>query len=57
MTETDFTRIIKEHDQLFELLEQKDKEGLEKALKDHLFYSMQRMKHTIEVDYKEYFVQ
>lgn len=57
VTETDFTRIIREHDHLFELMEKKDRQGLEKALKDHLFYSMQRMKHTIEVDYKEYFVQ
>ena len=57
VTETDFTRIIKEHNQLFELLKKKDKEGLEKALKEHLFYSMHRMKHTIEVDCKDYFVQ
>lgn len=57
VTETDFTRIIKEHDHLFELLKEKDREGVEKALHDHLFYSMQRMKHTIEVDCKEYFVQ
>lgn len=57
VTETDFTRIIKEHNHLFELLEKKDKTGLEKALREHLFYSMQRMKHTIEVDCKDYFVQ
>ncbi len=57
VTETDFTRIIKEHNLLFELLKKKDKEGLEKALKDHLFYSMHRMKHTIEVDCRDYFVQ
>lgn len=57
VTETDFTRIIKEHDHLFALLGKKDKDGLEKALKDHLFFSMQRMKHTIEVDCKDYFVQ
>lgn len=57
VTETDFTRIIKEHNLLFGLLEKKDKAGLEKALKEHLFFSMKRMKHTIEVDCREYFVQ
>lgn len=57
VTETDFTRIIKEHTQLFEMLEKKDKTGLERALKDHLYYSMKRMKHTIEVDCKDFFVQ
>lgn len=56
VTETDFTRIIKEHSVLFELLEKKDHIGLEKALREHLFYSMKRMKHAIEADYKDYFV-
>ena len=28
---------------------------LEKALKDHLYYSMKRMRHAIEVEYKDYF--
>lgn len=57
VTETDFTRIIKEHNQLFDLLEKKDKDGLETALKEHLYYSMKRMKQTIEVDCHDYFVQ
>lgn len=57
VTETDFTRIIREHTQLFELLEKKDGDGLEKALTDHLYYSTKRMKHTIEADCKDYFVQ
>lgn len=57
VTETDFTRIIKEHKLLFELLERKDKDGLEEALKEHLYYSMKRMKKQIEVDYKDYFEQ
>ncbi len=55
VTETDFTRIIKEHKGLLEYLEQKDEKGLEKALKDHLTISMTRMKHAIEVEYKDYF--
>ena len=55
VTETDFTRIIKEHTNLFELIEKKDKEKLEEALKEHLYYSMKRMKRQIEVDYKDYF--
>lgn len=55
VTETDFTRIIREHKTLLEMLEKKDKEGLEKALKAHLYISMTRMKHAIEVEYKDYF--
>ncbi len=54
-TETDFTRIIREHGELLALLEKKDEAGLEKVLKDHLYISMTRMKHAIEVEYKEYF--
>ncbi|MBT9778820.1 GntR family transcriptional regulator [Clostridium sp. MCC353] len=57
VTETDFTRIIKEHTELFELIQAKDMEHLEKALSAHLYYSMERMRHTIEVDYKDYFEQ
>lgn len=55
VTETDFTRIIKEHARLLELLEQKDEKGLEAALKEHLYISMTRMKYAIEVEYKDYF--
>lgn len=55
VTETDFTRIIKEHTKIFELLEKKDKDGIEEVLKDHLYYSMERMKKQIEIDYKDYF--
>lgn len=57
VTETDFTRIIKEHTELFELIEKKDEDGLEEALREHLYYSMKRMKRQIEVDYKDYFEQ
>lgn len=57
VTETDFTRIIKEHTELFELIEKKDKDGLEESLREHLYYSMKRMKRQIEVDYKNYFEQ
>lgn len=56
-TETDFTRIIKEHEELFELLEKKDKDGLEDALKRHLYISMTRMKEQIEIVYRDYFEQ
>ncbi len=55
VTETDFTRIIKEHRQLLEFLEKKDRGALEEALKKHLYISMTRMKHAIEVEYKDYF--
>ena len=55
VTETDFTRIIREHEELFELLEKKDIAGLEKALREHLYYSMKRMKYQIDVEYKDYF--
>ena len=54
-TETDFTRIIREHTELFELLEKKDEKGLEQSLKEHLYFSTKRMKHQIEVEYKDYF--
>ena len=57
VTETDFTRIIREHTELFQLLEKRDIAGLEKALKDHLYYSMERMRYQIEVEYKDYFEQ
>ena len=55
VTETDFTRIIREHKQLLEFLEKKDEKGLEEALKAHLYSSMTRMKYAIEVEYKDYF--
>ena len=40
---------------VFRLICEKDEKGLEKALKDHLYFSMKRMRHAIEVDYKDYF--
>lgn len=55
ITETDFMRIIGEHEVIFELIMKKDEKGLEEALKEHLYYSMKRMRHSIEVDYKDYF--
>ncbi len=54
-TETDFTRIISEHRGLLELMERQEERALEEALKKHLYISMTRMKHAIEVEYKEYF--
>ena len=54
-TETDFTRIIREHEQLFAMIERKDTSGVEDALKDHLYFSMKRMRHQIDVEYKDYF--
>lgn len=54
-TETDFTRIIKEHTELLRLLEQNGSQELEDVLKAHLYISMTRMKHAIEVDYRDYF--
>lgn len=55
VTETDFTRIIKEHTRLLDLLREQDETGLEEALKEHLYISMTRMKYAIEVEYKGYF--
>ena len=57
VTETDFTRIIREHSRLLELLEMQQEKELEEALKEHLYISMTRMKHAIEVEYKDYFEQ
>lgn len=55
ITETDFTRIIGEHEGLFERICSRDLSGLEESLKDHLYYSMKRMRRSIEVDYRDYF--
>lgn len=55
VTETDFTRIIREHNRLLDLLESGDDPGLEETLKAHLYISMTRMKHAIEVEYRDYF--
>lgn len=54
-TETNFMRIIKDHNKLFELIQNKDKVGLTSSLKEHLSYSITRMKHHIEINYKDYF--
>ena len=54
-TETDFSRIIKEHKQLLACIEAKDFKGIEEVLKDHLYYSMKRMRHQIDVEYRDYF--
>lgn len=55
VTETDFTRIIREHKGLLECMEKNDETSLEQALKEHLYISMTRMRHAIEVEYKDYF--
>ena len=55
VTETDFTRIIQEHENIISLMEQKDIAGMEKALKDHLYFSMKRMRYQIDVEYRDYF--
>lgn len=55
VTETDFTRIIQEHENIVQLMEKKDIAGMETALKDHLYFSMKRMRHQIDVEYRDYF--
>lgn len=55
VTETDFNRIIKQHEQIFSLIEQKNTAGVEESLKEHLYYSMKRMRHHINVEYRDYF--
>lgn len=55
VTETDFQRIINEHQMLIDLLEQKEIEKMEQVLKEHLYFSMKRMRHQIDVEYKDYF--
>ena len=55
VTETDFDRIIHEHEQLIGFLERQDIAGMEKALKEHLYFSMKRMRYQIDVEYREYF--
>lgn len=55
VTETDFTRIINEHQLMFELLKKKEEGRLEEVLKEHLYYSVNRKDRRIEVEYKDYF--
>lgn len=55
VTETDFTRIINEHQLLFDLLEKKEEGRLEEVLKEHLYYSVNRQDRRIEVEYKDFF--
>ena len=55
VTETDFPRIIKEHEAMLQKIEKKDIAGLEKVLKDHLYFSMKRMRYQIDVEYRDYF--
>ena len=55
VTETDFTRIVKEHADLLARMEANDQQGLEEVLKRHLYISMTRMKDVIESEYKNYF--
>ncbi len=55
VTETDFTRIVHEHEQLIGCLEGGDISGMEMVLKDHLYFSMKRMRYQIDVEYREYF--
>lgn len=54
-TETDFNRIIKEHKNILYLIEKKNYIELKKAMKDHLYFSMKRMRYQIDVEYKDYF--
>ena len=54
-TETNFMRIIKDHNNLFEKIKDKDKAGLASSLQEHLAYSITRMKNHIEINYKDYF--
>lgn len=55
VTETDFTRIINEHQLMFELLKKKEEGRLEEVLKEHLYYSVNRKDRRIEVEYQDYF--
>ncbi len=55
VTETDFPRIIKEHEAMFAMIEKKDIAGMERVLKDHLYFSMKRMRYQIDVEYRDYF--
>ena len=40
---------------VIKFLEEKNIAGMEEELKNHLYYSMKRMRHSIDVDYREYF--
>jgi len=55
VTETDFIRIVKEHKNILTLIKSKDSTRLKDTLKEHLYFSMKRMRHQIDVVYKDYF--
>ncbi|MDR1764879.1 MAG: GntR family transcriptional regulator [Lachnospiraceae bacterium] len=55
VTETDFQRIIDEHEALLGMVEKRETARMEETLKDHLYYSMKRMRHQIDVEYRHYF--
>ena len=55
VTETDFARIIRDHKHLYQLIEKGDSDSLEASLKEHLYYSITRMRPHIEDEYKDYF--
>ncbi|MGF6907386.1 GntR family transcriptional regulator [Fusobacterium sp. PH5-44] len=54
-TETDFNRIIKEHKNILSLVEKGNFSELKDVLKEHLYFSMKRMRYQIDVEYKNYF--
>lgn len=54
-SETDFPRIIREHYELYELIQKGDTAALNEKLKKHLSFAMIRMRDIINIDYKDYF--
>ena len=54
-SETNFPRIIVEHHEIFNLIQEGDITSLNKCMKSHLSYSMTRMQDIINIDYKDYF--
>jgi hypothetical protein len=40
---------------LIGFLEKKDIAGMERGLKEHLYFSMKRMRYQIDVEYRDYF--
>lgn len=56
-TETNFSRIIADHQAIFDQIDQNKVEEMEKHLHEHLYHPLIRMKDIIDGEFREYFEQ
>lgn len=55
ITENSFTEIVKEHEELFEIIEQKNFEALEDKIRYHLYGGIRRLEDKIKTEFSDYF--